>query len=79
MLVALDSEEKKDKGAKLSDIKTQLTSAYEHKHQQFMVAQINEQLEKDIVDVSLDASVDHGSYSLLVEVRRDVEEIFKSL
>lgn len=79
LLVSLDPEEKKDKGALLSDIKTQLTSAYEQKQQQFVVEQINEQLEKDLVDISLDVPVEGGSYSLLAEVRRDVEEIFKSL
>ncbi len=79
LLVSLDPEEKKDKGALLSDIKTQLTSAYEQKQQQFVVKQINEQLEKDLVDISLDVPVEGGSYSLLAEVRRDVEEIFKSL
>jgi phenylalanyl-tRNA synthetase alpha subunit len=77
--VSLDPEEKKDKGAKLSDIKTHLTSAYEQKQQQFMVAQINEQLEKDLVDISLDVSSDEGSYSLLAKVRREIEEVYKSL
>ncbi len=79
LLVSLDPEEKKDKGAKLSDIKTHLTSAYEQKQQQFMVAQINEQLEKDLVDISLDVSSDEGSYSLLAKVRREIEEVYKSL
>ena len=79
LLVSLNAEDKKDKWAKLSEIKTQLTSAYEEKQQYFMMGKINEQLEKDLVDIGLDTSVDHGSYSLLVEVRRDVEEIFKSL
>ncbi|HMS91638.1 MAG TPA: hypothetical protein PKC87_05435, partial [Candidatus Absconditabacterales bacterium] len=69
LLVSLDPEEKKDKGALLSDIKTQLTSAYEQKQQQFVVKQINEQLEKDLVDISLDVPVEGGSYSLLAEVR----------
>jgi len=31
-----------------------LTEAYEAKEQTFKMAQINEQLEKDVVDISLD-------------------------
>lgn len=79
LLVALSPEEKKDKGAKLSDIKNQLTAAYEAKHQHFMMGQINEQLEKDLVDISLDTATEQGSYSILAEVRRDAEEICKSM
>lgn len=44
-----------------------------------MVEQINEQLEKDIVDISLDVSNQQGSYSLLAKVRREIEEVYKSL
>ena len=79
VMVNLAPEEKKEKGAKLSEIKTKLTEAYEAKEQSFKMGQINEQLEKDLVDISLDISGERGSYSLLAEVRRDVEEIFKSL
>ena len=78
-MMALDPEEKKLRGAKLSDIKTQLTIAYEKKQQEYMLAQINEQLGKDLVDISLDVSSDHGSYSLLAEIRRDAEEVCKSM
>ena len=78
-MMVLDPEEKKLRGAKLSDIKTQLTLAYEKKQQEYMLAQINEQLGKDLVDISLDVSSDHGSYSLLAEIRRDAEEVCKSM
>jgi phenylalanyl-tRNA synthetase alpha subunit len=54
VMVSLDPEEKKERGAKLSEIKTKLTEAYEAKEQTFKMAQINEQLEKDVVDISLD-------------------------
>jgi len=79
VMLTLSPEDKKERGAKLSEIKTQLTEAYEAKEQSFKMAQINEQLEKDLVDISLDVSVDKWSYSLLAEIRREVEEIFKSL
>lgn len=78
-MLTLSPEEKKERGAILSEIKTKLTEAYETKEQHFKMAQINEQLEKDIVDVSLDVSKEQGSYSLLANIRRDAEEICKSM
>lgn len=79
VMLTLPAEEKKERGAKLSEIKTKLTEAYEAKEQQFKIGQINKQLEKDLVDISLDTSIENGSYSLLAEVRRELEDIFKSL
>jgi phenylalanyl-tRNA synthetase alpha chain len=78
-MLALGSEEKKDRWAKLSELKTKLTEAYDAKEQSFKMAQINEQLEKDPVDISLDTSYKEGSYSLLAKIRRDAEEICKSM
>ena len=77
VMVGLDPEEKKERWAKLSEIKTKLTEAYEAKEQTFKMAQINEQLEKDVVDISLDIAHENWSYSLLAEIRRDAEEICK--
>lgn len=79
LLVSLDVEAKKDKGAKLSEIKTQLTSAYEQKQEMLMMQHINDQLEKDLVDIGLDLPRDQGAYSLLAKVRREIEEVYKSL
>lgn len=58
VMLTLSPEEKKERGSKLSEIKTKLTEAYEAKEQFFKMAQINEQLEKDIVDISLDVNKD---------------------
>lgn len=58
-MITLPAEEKKDRGAKLSDIKTKLTEAYEAKEQHFKMGQINGQLEKDLVDISLDTVVEN--------------------
>ena len=77
VMVNLPDEEKKERGAKLSEIKTKLTEAYEAKEQTLKMVQINEQLEKDVIDISLDISQENGSYSLLAEIRRDAEEICK--
>ena len=79
VMVDLPPEEKKEKGAKLSEIKTKLTEAYEAKEREFKMGQINEQLEKDLVDISLDTPFEKGSYSLLAEIRRDAEDICKSM
>lgn len=79
LLVSLSPEEKKEKWGKLSDIKMQLTTAYEAKQQHYMTQQINEQLEKDLIDISLDVPYEQGSYSLLAKVRREIEEVYKSL
>lgn len=79
VMIDLPAEEKKQRWAVLSEIKTKLTEAYEAKQQYFKMEQINEQLEKDLVDMSLDVASEEGSYSILAEVRRDAEEICKSM
>ena len=76
-MVDLPGEEKKERWAVLSEIKTKLTEAYEAKEQYFKMWQINEQLQKDLVDISLDVVREEGTYSLLAEVRRDAEDICK--
>jgi len=79
VMINLPDEEKKIRGAKLSEIKMKLTESYEAKEQSFKMAQINEQLEKDLVDISLDISHEEGSYSLLAKVRRQIEEVYASM
>ncbi len=78
-MLGLSPEEKKERGAKLSEIKTLLMEAYEEKETTFTLKEINRQLQKDLVDISLDSSVEVWSYSLLAETRRDAEDICKSL
>lgn len=76
----LSPEAKKKLGQELTEAKNQVTEAYEAKEMTLRIEQINEQLKSDIVDGSLDTETpDHGSYSLLANIRREVEEIFKSL
>lgn len=79
VMLALSPEEKKERGATLSEIKTKLTEAYEAKQQFFKMEEINQQLQKDLVDISLDVSSEQGSYSLLAKVRREIEEVYKSM
>jgi phenylalanyl-tRNA synthetase alpha subunit len=48
-------EEKKTLGAKLSEIKNTLTEGYNKKENDMSMLEINEQLKKDIVDISVNA------------------------
>jgi phenylalanyl-tRNA synthetase alpha subunit len=76
----LSPEEKKSLGQELTQAKTQITEAYEAKQRALSMDQINAQLNADIVDSSLESTnFDQGSFSLLANIRREVEEIFKSL
>lgn len=79
-MITLSPEEKKERGVKLSEIKIKLMEAYVAKEQSFKMKEINFQLEKDLVDISLDSAIDkQGSYSLLAKVRREIEEVYKSM
>jgi len=79
IMLTLPAEEKKERWVLLSQLKTTLTEAYEAKENHFKMAQINQQLEKDLVDMSLETIDEQGSYSLLAEIRRDAEEICKGM
>lgn len=79
-MAALNPEEKKEAGKILSEAKTALTEAYEQKLQALSIGEINEALEKDLVDFSLEKSpYDIGHRSLLAQVRREAEEVCKSM
>lgn len=79
-MAALSPEEKKEAGKILSEAKTLLTEAYEAKVQELSIGQINEALQKDLVDFSLEKSpYEIGHRSLLAEVRREAEEVCKSM
>ena len=79
-MATLTPEEKKEAGKNLSEAKTVLTEAYEKKEHILNVHQINESLQKDIVDFSLEkAPYEIGHRSLLAEVRREAEDICKSM
>jgi phenylalanyl-tRNA synthetase alpha subunit len=51
----LSDEEKKDFGKKMSEIKNTLTSAYAEKEKNLTTFEINKKLEKDIIDISVEA------------------------
>lgn len=77
---ALSPEERKEKGQFLSDLKTSLESAYAEKEQSFSMTEINELLEKELVDISLPGKkLEQGYYNLLVKTKREMEEIAQSM
>jgi phenylalanyl-tRNA synthetase alpha chain len=64
----------------LSALKTALETAYAEKEQQFSLKEINELLEKELVDISLPGKkLDQGYYNLLVKTRREMENIAQSM
>jgi phenylalanyl-tRNA synthetase alpha chain len=76
----LSPEERKEKGQLLSDLKTSLEAAYTIKEQTFSLGEINEILEKELVDISLPGiTPQQGYYNLLVKTRREMEEIAQSM
>ncbi len=73
-------EERKALGQKLTEAKDQVTEAYEAKEMELSREKINQLLNADLVDISLDTQpLDQGSYSVLAKVRREIEEVYKSL
>ncbi len=79
-MASLSPEEKKEAGKVLSEAKTVIWSAYEAKEREISIQQINQQLQSDIVDISLEKEhIETGHYSLLAKVRREAEEICKSM
>jgi phenylalanyl-tRNA synthetase alpha chain len=77
---SISPEEKKSLGQKLTEAKEKITEAYEAKEMDLSRDKINQLLNADLVDISLDGQpLDQGSYSVLAKVRREIEEVYKSL
>lgn len=75
-LATATPEEKKELGQTLSTAKEQITTAYIIKTKELQLAEINIQLENDIVDGTIPAAQrPTGHASLLTNTRREVEEI----
>lgn len=76
----LDPEERKKEGGKLTERKKQLLAAYEEKADFFARENINQQLKSEIIDRSLPGiQPEQGHYSLLAQVRRELEDIAHSM
>lgn len=77
---SLSPEEKKTIGSQLGEIKTHLTSLYEHHSKQFKIAVINKQLQSELIDIhSIGEDAVGWHYHLLSQVRREAEDIFGHL
>lgn len=75
-LATMSPEEKKTQGGLLSAARTQLQDAYQAKFDTLKIAEINEQLSQDLVDISLPGiEPELGHFSLLTKVRRELEDI----
>jgi len=75
-LATATPEEKKELGQIVSSAKEQITTAYLTKAKELQIAEINIQLENDIVDSSIPANPrPAGHASLLTQTRREVEEL----
>ena len=73
-------EEKKVLGGKLSEMKSKLTEEYSKKENEISIAEINEQLKQDIVDISvLWKKSKSWHYNLLSKTRKDLEKIAESM
>ena len=79
-LWTLSPEEKKEKWWQLSSMKIKLQDAYQKKFDLLKTAEINKQLEKEVIDITLPwEKVQEWHYSLLSIVRRELEEIAHSM
>ena len=79
-LWSLSPEEKKVQWGKLSSMKLALQEAYQKKFDELKTAEINKQLEKEVIDITLPwKELDEWHYSLLTKVRRELEEIAHSM
>ncbi len=75
----LDQEARKTRGQELSEAKNILTTAYNKKEMQLSLQDINQQLKKELVDISLTTTApDQWHFSLLAKTRREIEDICKS-
>ena len=75
-----DIEEKRQLWAKLSEIKSKLTQEYTKKENEISVKEINEQLKKDIVDISVSGNkFKWWHFNLLAKTRRDMEKIAENM
>lgn len=75
-LASASPEEKKELGQTLSTAKDQLGQAYASQAKKLQIAEINTQLENDIIDGTIPAAPrPAGHASLLTNTRREVEEI----
>ncbi len=79
-LWTLSAEERKNKGAELSELKSIIDENYKSKKSYFTKIRIDKILEQEIIDITT-PWLEHETwnYTLLAKARREVEDIFKSM
>ncbi len=76
----LSPEEKKEKWKILADLRQNIENAIKEKYEELFKKQINEILEKDIVDITLDwVKCSQWTYGFLLGFRRYLEHILQSM
>ena len=79
-LGGLSIEEKKDRGLKINQIKTEIISAIENKKKELELFEINEKLKKDKIDVTLKKRENFkGVVHSLTQVKEELLQIFSFL
>lgn len=76
----LSIEEKKQLGKRVNDLKFALENAIEERRQVLEVKELNEKLEKEKIDLSLNANYfNQGGLHPLMKVQQELEDIFISM
>ena len=76
----LDGEEKKSFGARVNQVRTQVTSEIDNRKEQFETAQLNEKLKDEKIDLTTPARAESaGLIHPINKVMRDIEKIFSNL
>ena len=76
----LQGEERKNFGMNLNNAKVSVEQAIENKKTDIETAELNEKLEKEVIDISMPSTkVPMGSPNILEKVIEEVEEVFMSM
>jgi phenylalanyl-tRNA synthetase alpha chain len=76
----LSPEERKEKGQFLAKLKTEVETAIKAKEDELYKKQIEEKLNNEIIDITLDGvKCPEGKYGYLLGFRRYIEEVLRSM
>lgn len=76
----LSIEEKREYGAKINTLKTDVTILFEEKYKEIEINQINKQLENERIDITLPSTkIPMGSSNILERVIEEIEELLMSM
>ncbi len=76
----LSPEERKEKGKKMWELKSNIEKVFKEKKEKFLQEKINKSLNEEIVDITTPwIKLPKWNYSLLASTRREIEDIFKTM